>query len=104
MGGGRWRVLELISETDSMRLGSNPDDRMLEACKEHGLNAINKDALLTLQELPDESQVIVSGFHIAEHLPFETLLEIVKEAKRVFKPAGLLIMETPNPENICVET
>ena len=104
IGCGRGEWLELMSENGFNATGVDLDDRMLEACKEHGLNAINKDALLTLQELPDESQVIVSGFHIAEHLPFETLLEIVKEAKRVLKPAGLLIMETPNPENICVGT
>lgn len=102
IGCGRGEWLELMSENEFIATGVDLDDGMLEACKELGLNAINKDALLTLQELPDESQVIVSGFHIAEHLPFETLLEIVKEAKRVLKPAGLLIMETPNPANIYV--
>jgi O-antigen chain-terminating methyltransferase len=44
----------------------------------------------------------VSGFHIVEHIPFDDLLELVKESLRVLKPGGLLIMETPNPENIVV--
>ena len=104
IGCGRGEWLELMSENGFNATGVDLDNGMLEACKELGLNAINKDALLTLQELPDESLVIVSGFHIAEHLPFETLLEIVKEAKRVLKPAGLLILETPNAENIFVGT
>jgi len=46
----------------------------------------------------------VSGFHIAEHLPFQVLKKVVREAKRVLVPGGLLILETPNPENISVGT
>jgi O-antigen chain-terminating methyltransferase len=63
-----------------------------------------QDAVAALKALPDESQVIVSGFHIAEHLPFSNLQLLVQEALRVLKPAGLLILETPNPENITVGT
>ena len=104
LGCGRGEWLELMSENGFNAAGVDIDDGMLEACKELGLNAINKDALLALQELPGESMVVVSAFHIAEHLPFEILLEMVKEAKRVLKPAGILILETPNPANIYVGT
>ena len=104
IGCGRGEWLELMTENGFNATGVDIDDGMLAACKELGLNAINKDALLALKELPNETQVVVSGFHIAEHLPFEILLEIVKEAKRVLKPGGLLILETPNPANISVGT
>ena len=46
----------------------------------------------------------MSGIHIAEHLPFKVLQALVIEALRVLKPCGLLILETPNPENIVVGT
>ena len=48
------------------------------------------------------SQCVVSGFHIAEHVPFAILQEMVAEALRALKPAGLLILETPNAENLVV--
>ncbi len=57
-----------------------------------------------LKGLRDESAVLVSGFHIAEHIPFPDLEVLVQEALRVLKPAGLLVLETPNPENIVVGT
>jgi O-antigen chain-terminating methyltransferase len=68
------------------------------------LNAELMDALTALQQLPAQSQAVVSGFHVAEHIPFDSLLILVKEARRVLLPAGLLILETPNPENLIVGT
>ncbi|MEA4873654.1 MAG: class I SAM-dependent methyltransferase [Synergistaceae bacterium] len=104
IGCGRGEWLELMGENEFSAIGVDFDDGMLEACKELALNAINKDALLALKKLPNESQVVVSGFHVAEHLPFKVLLDVVKESIRVLKPGGLLILETPNAENIYVGT
>lgn len=104
LGCGRGEWLELLAENGFDVLGVDLDEGMLAACEERNLPVEKKDALLALQELPDESRAIVSGFHIAEHLPFETLQQLVKEALRVLKPGGLLILETPNPENILVGT
>ncbi len=39
---------------------------------------------------------------MAEHLPFEVLFQAVGESWRALTEDGLLIMETPNPENILV--
>jgi O-antigen chain-terminating methyltransferase len=47
---------------------------------------------------------VVSGFHLAEHIPFEALQSLMSQSLRALKPAGLLILETPNPENIVVGT
>jgi O-antigen chain-terminating methyltransferase len=57
-----------------------------------------------LRSLPDVSQAVVSGFHIAEHLSFETLQTLIAEAHRVLQSGGLLILETPNAENLDVGT
>lgn len=104
LGCGRGEWLELLKEAGIDARGVDLDEGMLSACSELGLSIENKDALSFVQSLPDESQSIVSGFHIAEHLPFDDLQILVKEALRVLKPAGLLILETPNPENIRVAT
>lgn len=104
LGCGRGEWLEILLQNDFKPLGIDLDAGMLEACQTLGLPAEQGDALKVLQEAADESYVVVSGFHIAEHIPFSDLKELVAQALRVLRPAGLLILETPNAENIVVGT
>jgi O-antigen chain-terminating methyltransferase len=52
--------------------------------------------------LKDGSIGCVTGFHIVEHIPFAALIELFDEVVRVLQPGGLVIFETPNPNNILV--
>ena len=104
LGCGRGEWLELLREHGFQPLGVDLEEGMLEVCHTLGLPTERCDALEKLKALPDESQAIVSGFHIAEHIPFPSLQTLVAEALRVLKPAGLLILETPNAENLVVGT
>ena len=102
LGCGRGEWLELLNEVGFNAHGVDLDEGMLAACHDLGLKVSRYDAIEFLMELPDASQVVVSGFHVAEHIKFSELQVLVQEALRVLKPAGLLILETPNPENIVV--
>ena len=102
IGCGRGEWLELLLELGFQPLGVDLDEGMLEACTSQGLPASKGDALTTLQSLPTASMVLVSGFHVAEHIPFDQLQQITAEALRVLRPGGLLILETPNAENLAV--
>ncbi len=104
LGCGRGEWLELMAGSGFKPLGVDLDTDMLEACLERGLPVEQGDALAYLSALPDESQVVVSAFHFVEHIKFDQLGALVADALRVLKPGGLLIMETPNPENIIVAT
>lgn len=104
LGCGRGEWLELIQSQGFLARGVDLDEGMLQACQALDLPAEYGDALAALVALDDESQVVVSAFHFIEHIPFDSLQLLVREALRVLKPAGLLIMETPNAENLLVGT
>lgn len=104
LGCGRGEWLEILAQMGFKPLGVDLDTGMLDACHALGLPAEKGDALEMLKSLPDESLTVVSGFHIAEHIPFEDLKVLVAETLRVLKPGGLIILETPNAENLVVGT
>lgn len=102
LGCGRGEWLEILGEHAFDAFGVDLDDGMLEGCRERNLKARKADAIQSLQELPDNSMALVSAFHVVEHMPFATARILIAEALRVLKPGGLLVLETPNPENLMV--
>jgi SAM-dependent methyltransferase len=104
LGCGRGEFLEVLLSAGFKAKGVDLDAGMLRACTEKKLPAEKGDALAFLAKLPKQSQVVVSAFHVVEHMPFEQLQTLVVEAYRVLTPGGILILETPNPENITVAT
>ena len=102
LGCGRGEWLELIETQGFKAHGVDLDEGMLSACQALHLQAFHADALSHLRTQPDASLALISGFHIAEHLDFEELQALIVESIRVLKPGGLLILETPNPENLVV--
>jgi O-antigen chain-terminating methyltransferase len=104
LGCGRGEWLELLRMEGISARGVDLDQGMLEACRELDLVVINQDAIKFLETLPNESQSVVTAFHLVEHVPFDSLLQMLGQAYRVLKPGGLLILETPNSDNLVVAT
>jgi O-antigen chain-terminating methyltransferase len=104
VGCGRGEWLETLVENGFNATGVDLDEGMLEACQARHLPAEKADALLYLKAMPSDSLCVLTGFHIVEHIPFDDLKQLVAEANRVLKPGGLLILETPNAENLIVGT
>jgi SAM-dependent methyltransferase len=102
LGCGRGEWLELLAESGYQAEGVDLDDGMLAACRARGLNVRTADAIATLREAADDSLALISAFHVVEHIPFEAVRELIVQALRVLRPGGLLILETPNPENLVV--
>ena len=75
---------------------------MVAQCKERGLKVVQGDAIEFLRNLPDRSQGAVTGFHIIEHLPLEVLIQLLMHSRRVLKPGGIAIFESPNCKNLMV--
>ena len=104
LGCGRGEWLQICQSAGFEAHGVDLDAGMLQACRDRGLPVTHGDAIAHLQSQADESLSVVSGFHVAEHISFEQLDLLVREALRALKPGGLLILETPNPENLVVGT
>lgn len=100
LGCGRGEWLEILSEHGFSCCGIDLDSSMFDSYK--NLNVQKADALEFLKNLSNESLTVVSGFHLIEHLSFDYLQQIIIESLRVLKPAGLLILESPNAENLLV--
>jgi len=104
LGCGRGEWIEKMLAMGFAAHGVDLDAAMLQSGQDKGFDVHQGDALAYLCHLPDNSQAIVSAFHLVEHISFDQLQALMVQAMRVLKPAGLLIMETPNPENLVVAT
>ncbi len=102
IGAGRGEWLELLGERGLCGRGIDLNVMMVSLCRELGLPCDEGDALAALRALPDAALGLVSGFHIIEHLPFETFVAILDEAFRVLAPGGAILLETPDPANVLV--
>lgn len=104
LGCGRGVWLEVLREHGLQGRGVDLNAAAVRDAQALGLEVQVGDALAWLQAQPEASALVVSAFHLMEHLPFALRLALVQECARVLMPGGLLIMETPNPENIWVAT
>ena len=102
LGCGRGEWLQLMAEYGINAKGVDIDEAMLNAAKSQGLNVTLKDALDALKNQADNSITFVTAFHLVEHLLFSQVQELVQQAHRVLVPGGVLILETPNPDNLVV--
>jgi O-antigen chain-terminating methyltransferase len=102
IGCGRGEWLELLKYERLTAKGLDLNRVMVQQCQEIGLEVAEQEALAGLRELPPNSLGAITGMHIIEHLPFRQMIALYDEALRVIKPGGVIIFETPNPENLMV--
>jgi O-antigen chain-terminating methyltransferase len=103
LGCGRGEWLELLREEGyGGALGVDNNHVMVERARRRGLEVVEQDALGFLRAQPPNSFGSITAFHFVEHLPFETLAELLIEIERTLRPGGLVILETPNPKNLVV--
>lgn len=104
IGCGRGEWISLLNENGFNARGIDVNESMVKVASKKGLNAAVNDALGELRSLEENSLDIITAFQVVEHIKFDDVLELIKEVKRVLTPCGILILETPNPENIMVGT
>jgi len=102
LGCGRGEWLEVLSEHGYACRGVDMNNVMVGEARALGLDAVEQDAIEHLRSLDSDSVSAVTSMHLVEHLPYEVLIRLVDEALRVLRPGGVLVLETPNPENLTV--
>lgn len=102
IGCGRGEWLGLLKTHGIEGFGIDTNAVQIEEAKEAGLDVRLGDALQGLADQDDNSLSVITAHHLIEHLPFDAVAWITREAGRVLAPGGLLLFETPNTRNVLV--
>jgi|TARA_R100000935_G_scaffold6374_1_gene13932 SAM-dependent methyltransferase len=102
IGCGRGEWLGLLDDADIAAIGIDTNPVQIADVQDKGLDARHGDARSALLKAEDNSLACITAHHLVEHLPFEEVLWIAREAMRVLAPGGLLLFETPNVRNVLV--
>ena len=102
LGSGRGEWLELLAEHGYHGRGVDSNRGMLKASEDRGHEVVEADALDYLRAQPDGSFAAITSMHMVEHMPHAVVIQLLDEALRTLRPGGVLILETPNPENVLV--
>lgn len=103
IGCGRGEWVQLLQEKGIDSYGIDMNPMMLSLAIENNLRNIEvKDAFEYLKECEDDSFDLITAFHIIEHIPFERLVYLLQEVRRVAKVDATILLETPNPQNLQV--
>lgn len=104
VGCGRGEWLKLLQENGYEAVGVDTNALNISSCEQEGLTAMQDDAIAWLSRQEDASLACISAFHVIEHLDFSQLNYFIDQALRCLCPGGLILLETPNPENLLVGT
>jgi SAM-dependent methyltransferase len=102
IGCGRGEWLELLGQRGYAVRGVDLNEETVLRCREQGMDVVLEEGTRYMRTQPAETYAAVTSFHVVEHLPFARLVEFLGEIHRVLRPGGIMIVETPNPENILV--
>ena len=102
LGSGRGEWIEFLNDQGFEVYGVDLNRDLVEMAEDRGLRMVNEDLVGHLRSLAPGSVSLVSMFHVAEHLNFETLADVIRAAYLAIIPGGSLIIETPNPTNLLV--
>lgn len=106
LGCGECEWIELLNENGYHAQGVDSNNEVVNKVKNSmpEINIVNLDAFEYLSNCKDNSIDLLSSFHMVEHMKFIEIIELLLECKRVLKKDGMILFETPNPQNILIST
>jgi SAM-dependent methyltransferase len=102
LGCGRGEWLSILRREGIDAMGVDSDAAMLAPARERGEHVVQGDLIAFLEDAAPASYGAITAFQVIEHLPLESLLRLFNAAQRALRPGGVIVLETPNPENLQV--
>lgn len=102
LGCGRGELLLLLRDAGVAASGVEGDPALAQAARRRGLEIEEGDVLDVLRRRSPGSCGAITALHLFEHLPAGKLLEVLAEVRRVLRPGGRLLVESPNPHTLRV--
>lgn len=102
LGCGRGEWLGILHSAGIASFGVDLNRIQIDEAREQNLDVREGDAIAMLSEMEDESLSVITAHHLIEHVPFETVAWMTREAMRVLAPGGILLFETPHVGNVLV--
>jgi 2-polyprenyl-3-methyl-5-hydroxy-6-metoxy-1,4-benzoquinol methylase len=100
LGCGRGEWLELLQQQGLRVRGVDASAKLQAECQKLGIDVDVADVLGWLENAASGSVDIATCFHLIEHLEVDDRHHVLRELYRVVRPGGVIIIETPNPENL----
>ncbi|MGQ0823990.1 MAG: class I SAM-dependent methyltransferase [Actinomycetota bacterium] len=101
-GCGRGDFLHLLAAREVVAAGVELDPNIAVVAQKEGLPVVCGDGFDTLAAIPAGELGGFVSLQVIEHMEREVLLHLIDEVRRVLRPGGLLVLETPNPRSLFV--
>jgi O-antigen chain-terminating methyltransferase len=102
IGCGRGEWLNILKDSNIPATGIDTNAASVQECSAQGLNVLHADAITYLSNIEEKSLGAITLFQVLEHLPFPTMVHLLRLALRALIPGGVLIAEVPNSETLSV--
>jgi SAM-dependent methyltransferase len=97
LGCGYGSFVALLQEAGIEAVGVDSDPVACEAMRAANLPVVEQDVITYLQTIPPASLDGIYSAHLVEHLPYETVLELIRLSRQALEPGGRLLLATPDP-------
>jgi 2-polyprenyl-3-methyl-5-hydroxy-6-metoxy-1,4-benzoquinol methylase len=101
VGCGEGQFIELLSAEGIDAVGIDTDARMVESCRDKGLQVVQADLFDYLPQYREAFDGVFSS-NLIEHLSAEDAFRFVELAFKSLSPGGVFLTATPNPASLIV--
>lgn len=104
VGSGRGEMLRFLTTRGYKTTGVDINSFFVQDTLKQNLDVRKDDAIRFLKRQDSNSFSVVTALHFVEHIDFKELLKFFDECRRVLRPGGVIIIETPNARNLHVSS